>query len=123
MEGLLGDLPNWRLKGEALVAVEPLDQGEQVLEGWVTLGHEVQVFRPCLRETDLWLLEASPAFTDIMTAYREALPNPKPYTPVFMVLAGSYAARPADGFGDRYEAAFFATQLVRVWPRGNCTGG
>jgi hypothetical protein len=111
------------LKGGALVAVEPLGQGEQVLEGWVTLGHEMRSFRPCLRETDLWLLGASPAFNEIMAAYREALPNPKPYTPLFMVLAGSYAARPADGFGVQYEAAFFATQLVRVWPRGNCTGG
>jgi hypothetical protein len=111
------------LKDGALVAVEPLGQGEQVLEGWVTLGHEVRSFRPCLRETNLWLLGSSPALNGIMAAYREALPNPRPYTPLFMVLAGSYAARPADGFGVQYEAAFFATQLVRVWPRGNCTGG
>jgi len=111
------------LKDGALAAVEPLGQGEQVLEGWVTIGHEVRSFRPCLRKTDLWLLGSSTALNEIIAAYRETLPNAKRYTPLFMVLAGNYAARPADGFGVQYEAAFFATQLVRVWPGGNCTGG
>jgi len=111
------------LKDGALAAVEPLGDGEQVLEGWVTIGHEVRTFRPCSRKTDLWLLGSSTALNEIMGAYRETLPDPKPYTPLFMVLAGNYAARPADGFGVQYEAAFFATRLLRVWPGGNCTGG
>ena len=111
------------LKNGTLTAVEPLGEAEQVLEGWVTIGHEVRSFRPCMRKTDLWLLGSSTAWNEIMAAYRKELPDAKPYTPLFMVLAGTYAALPADGFGVQYEAAFFATQLLRVWPRGNCTGG
>jgi hypothetical protein len=111
------------LKDGTLAAVEPLGEADQVLEGWVTIGHEVRSFRPCLRKTDLWLLGSSTALNDIVAAYREALPQAKPYTPLFMVVAGSYAALPAEGFGVQYEAAFFATQLLRVWPGGNCTGG
>jgi Immunoglobulin-like domain of bacterial spore germination len=111
------------LKDGTLAAVEPLGEAEQVLEGWVTIGHEVRSFRPCSRKTDLWLLGTSPALKEIMAAYHEALPHAKPYTPLFMVVAGNYAALPAEGFGVQYEAAFFATQLLRVWPRGNCTGG
>ena len=111
------------LKDGTLAAVQPLGEGEQVLEGWVTIGHEVRSFRPCMRKTDLWLLGRSTALNEIMAAYREALPHAKPYTPLFMVVAGTYAALPAEGFGVQYEAAFFATQLLRAWPGGNCTGG
>jgi hypothetical protein len=111
------------LKEGTLTAVEPLGEAEQVLEGWVSIGHEVRSFRPCLRKTDLWLLGSSTALNEIMAAYREALPKGKPYTPLFMVIAGIYAALPAEGFGVQYEAAFFVTQLLRVWPGGNCTGG
>ena len=111
------------LKDGTLAAVESLGEAERVLEGWVTIGHEVRSFRPCLRKTDLWLLGSSTALNEIMAAYRETLPHAKPYTPLFMVVAGTYAALPAEGFGVQYEAAFFATQLLRVWPRGNCTGG
>jgi hypothetical protein len=111
------------LKDSKLSDIRPLEGGEQVLEGWVTIGHEVRSVLPCSRKTDLWILGNSPALKEIMTAYRQALPNPKPYTPLFMVLAGKHAARPADGFGALYEAAFFATQLVQVWSRGNCKSG
>jgi hypothetical protein len=37
-----------------------------------------------------------------------------------MALGGSHAPRPAEGFGADYEAGFYAAQLVRVSPRGNC---
>jgi hypothetical protein len=37
-----------------------------------------------------------------------------------MILTGWPADPPQEGFGADYDFAFFATQLVRVWPRGNC---
>jgi hypothetical protein len=55
-----------------------------------------------------------------MTAYRKALPAPVPYTPLFMTLAGKTTKPPADGFGADYDASFSATQLVHVFPQGNC---
>lgn len=108
------------LQGGRLAAIEPLGEGEQVLGGWVTIGHEVRSFAPCSRDADHWLLGNSPALQEIVKVYRETLPNPRPYTPLFMTLAGRFAEPPTDGFGADYESAFFATQLVRVSPKGNC---
>jgi hypothetical protein len=111
------------LKSGELVAIKPPGAGEQVVEGWVTIGHEVRSFVPCSEKSDLWLGGNSPALKEIMAAYRQARPRPQPYAPVFMVLVGRYAGRPVDGFGAAYEAAFFATELVQVWRRGNCKSG
>jgi hypothetical protein len=108
------------LKDAQLESIAPLMEGEQVVEGWVTIGHEVRSFQPCLQKKELWLRGDSPALTQIMVAYGEGLPNPKPYLPLFMVLAGKMALAPTYGFGAEYEAAFIATQLVRVRPGGNC---
>ncbi len=109
-----------RVKALTLAGIDPLGKGEQVLEGWVTIGHEVRSFLPCAQKKSLWLAGSSPALKDILSAYGTALPNPKPYTAVFMILAGTYIQKPTDGFALPYEAAFFATQLVQVWPQGNC---
>ena len=103
-----------------LTEIKPHAAGEQVMEGWVTIGHEARSFQPCSRKTDLWILGESPALKEIIAAHRKALPDRKRYAPLFMVLAGKYAEPPADGLGKEYDGAFFATQLVRVWPRGNC---
>lgn len=103
-----------------LVEIEPMAAGEQIVEGWVVIGHEVRSFEPCSDPRGHWLLGASPALKSIMSAYLAALPDAPPYTPLFMTLAGRFDARPSDGFGTRYDAGFMATQLVRVWPRGNC---
>jgi len=93
---------------------------EQVLEGWVTIGHEVRSFLPCSEKTEHWLSGNSPALEEITAAYRKALPAARPYTPLFVTLAGRIVKPPADGFGADYSAAFLATRLVRVWPAGNC---
>ncbi|MDR4483894.1 MAG: hypothetical protein R3B95_11890 [Nitrospirales bacterium] len=37
------------LKDAQLESIAPLEEGEQVVEGWVTTGHEVRSFRPCLQ--------------------------------------------------------------------------
>ena len=108
------------LREGALVEIKPLGEGEQVLEGWITIGHEVRSFRPCPGKPDLWLTGSSPALKEIMAGYWDALPDKKPYTPLFMTLAGKFDASPAEGFGAEYESGFWATQLVQVWPKGNC---
>jgi len=108
------------LKNVQLEEIKPLGQDEQVLEGWVTIGHEVRSFKPCLRKTDLWILGESPALREIIAAHSKAFPDRKRYAPLFMVLGGKYTERPTGSFGREYEGAFLATQLVQVWPRGNC---
>ena len=104
-----------------LAALKPLGPDEQILEGRVIIGHEVRSFHPCTQRADYWLSGDSPALGEIMARYREALPDARPYTPLFMVLTGKFVERPCEGFGADYEAAFLATQLVGVRSEGNCS--
>ncbi len=108
------------LKGDRLSALEPLAAGEQVMEGWVTLGHEVRSFQGCAPGVEYWLAGESPALPEIKEEYRRARAAAKPYTPLFMLLAGSATKLPAGGFGADYPATFLASQLVAVRPAGSC---
>jgi hypothetical protein len=103
-----------------LKALEPLGQDEQILQGLVTIGHEVRSFYPCTQKTHYWLSGDSPALGEIMARYERALPDARPYTPLFVVLAGKFFEKPCHGFGADYVGAFLATQLVAVRPEGNC---
>ena len=109
------------LKQAQLESLPPLGDGAQVVEGWITIGHEVRSFQPCLWKKELWLQGDSPALSQIMAAYNEARRNSKPYVPLFMVLVGKTAMPLAHGFGAEYEAAFLATQLMLVRPGGHCS--
>jgi hypothetical protein len=108
------------VEGTALAAMKPLGEGEQVLEGWVTIGHEARTFVPCSRQKALWILGDSPALNEIMDAYRGAMRGREPYDSLFVTLAGKTAAAPGDGFGADYEEGFYATRLVKLWVRGDC---
>ena len=109
------------VKDAQLTGISPLEEGDKVVEGWVTIGHEVRSFKSCLQKKELWLQGDSPALNQIMVAYDEVRPHPKLYLPLFMVLAGKTVIPPTYGFGAEYEAAFMATQLVRIMPDGNCS--
>jgi hypothetical protein len=109
------------LKDDQLKGIASLGVGDRVVEGWVTIGHEVRSFKPCQQKKELWLRRDSPALSQIMVAYGEVRPNSKPYRPLFMVLAGKRTIPSTNGFGAEYEAAFIATQLVRVIPDGSCS--
>ncbi len=109
------------LKNDKLIEIALLVEGDRIFEGWVTIGHEVRSFEPCFRNQALWLMGHSPAIKEIMAAYRRALPIEKTYRPLFIVLAGKTVGPPDEGFGADYEAAFLATQLVRMAPGENCT--
>ena len=106
--------------GGKLTPLKPASGQEQVVEGWVTIGHEVRSFLPCSNKTEHWLLGNSPALEQITSAYQKALPGAKPYTPLFMSLSGNFKVPPPDGFGADFGAAFYATRLVQVLLAGNC---
>lgn len=108
------------LEGGRLVPLAPLKEDEKLVEGWVTIGHEVRSFRPCSDDRELWLLGRSPALDVIVEAHRDAIPSRGLYAPLFMVLTGTFADPPQDGFGADYGGAFLASRLVHVWNRGNC---
>jgi len=80
----------------------------------------VQSFLSCSEKTEYWLLGISPALHKIAAAYSNAFSREKPYTPLFMSLAGHIAPAPPDSFGADYRAGFYATRLVQVRPAGNC---
>jgi len=98
-----------------------LGESEQLLEGWLTLGHEVRSFVPCGEDAAHWLVGSSPAVRKIVAGYREKLSDSGPYTPLFAVLAGYVSEPPDDGFGADYPAAIVATRLIRMLPDGQCT--
>lgn len=106
--------------GIALEAKGSFSKEEEVLSGWIVVGHEVRSFNPCSPIGELWLAGDAPALGFIVAAYRKAMHNQGPYTPLFMTLAGKKSASPSEGFGADYGASFFVTQLVQVFPQGNC---
>jgi hypothetical protein len=95
---------------------------DTVHQGWLTTGHEVRSFLPCDEEDELWLAGSSPAQAKIITSYRETMIDSPPYTPVFTVITGKKTAAPKEGFGAEYRGSFSASQLVHIWPQGNCKG-
>jgi hypothetical protein len=109
------------LQAGNLIAAPAFTDGVQVLEGWITLGHEASEFRPCDQQDSLWLERGVPAFVTLKAAYADALPPAaQPYTPVFMTLAGRRAPASESGFGMRYPAAFQPAGWQHPWVQGNC---
>lgn len=93
----------------------------RVLEGWVTIGHEVRAFQPCGYARSVWLDPASDGFEAVRRAYAGSLPaDARPYTPVFMTLAGRLADAHGEGFGGEYGASFRDARFIQAWPYGNC---
>ena len=108
------------LADDELEFLKVLEADEQIVEGLVTIGHEVRSFRPCSEKDYYWLSGDSQALVEIKDTYQKVSPSVKPYTPKFMVLAGKFGGPSHDGFGMDYKGTFGATQLVGVRPDGKC---
>ena len=108
------------IRNGELVEAGARGEREMVLDGHVTIGHEVRTFRPCNAEYELWLMGQSPAMESIASAYRRAFPDPKGYHPLYMAIAGMQAVPPSHGFGAEYQGAFLATRFLRVALEENC---
>ena len=108
------------LKGDELTLVGSLDAGERILEGWVTIGHEVRSFEPCAESEAHWLLGDSPALDAVVASYHEVRSEAKPYTPLLMVLAGRAGEPPATGFGADYATGWQVTRVLRTVQVGDC---
>jgi len=97
-----------------------LSRPEQLLAGWLTIGHEVRSFVPCGQGVEHWLMGNSPALGEITAGYREQTGDAPAYTRLFVVLAGQVAKPPTEGFGADYPAAIVASGLVGMPPDGRC---
>ena len=93
---------------------------EKVLQGWLTIGHEVRSFLPCNEREDLWLHGSPNELAVIMEEYHTMMADYPPYTPAFAILTGRRTAQPREGFGTDYREGLSASRLVMLWPRGNC---
>lgn len=98
-----------------------LTESQRIFAGAVVIGHEVRSFTPCDSNRAVWLLGDSPALAAVQSAYRQAMPETRPYAPVFMVLAGEIASPPAEGFGAEFPAGFRVSRLLRSLPGGACS--
>jgi hypothetical protein len=103
-----------------LVPIRAPSTGEQIVAGWVTIGHEVRIFRPCGQEVDYWLAGDSPAMGKIVAGYEDAAGGLGPYSPVFMVLSGMVVDKPREGFGADFKGAFRAREVWATRPEGYC---
>ena len=108
--------------GAAWHPVVALAPGEKVVEGMVTIGHEVRAFEPCAAPAAYWLMGDSPAYATLLAAYRDATTGTPPYTPLLMVLAGHRSAPPANGFAADYDDGWRVTRVIRALPAGDCKG-
>jgi len=103
----------------SLLEIRPAGD-ETVYQGWLAIGPELRSFSPCDENAPLWLLGKSTALDAIIAAYGKTMAGYPPYTPVFVILSGRRTAPPDEGFGSVYKEGFFAAQLVKIWPKGNC---
>ena len=103
-----------------LVPIRLQRTDEQIVAGWVTIGHEVRIFRPCGQDVDYWLAGDSPAMGKIMAGYEDAAGGLGPYSPVFMVLSGMIVDKPREGFGADFKGAFRAAEVWATRPEGYC---
>ena len=99
----------------------PLAEGEVIAAGKVVIGHEVRAFTPCGAGDAVWLIGSSPALPAMQVSYHQNMSDASPYAPLFMVLTGQPADRPAQGFGADYPAGFYATTLVHSLPGASCS--
>lgn len=109
------------LEDSSLSPLGRLEADEEILQGWLVIGHEVRQFRPCSVGEDLWLLGRSAALQELLAAHHNALANARPYMPLFVTVAGRRLEAPAVGFGAAYSGSLDASRLLQVWPQGNCS--
>ena len=80
-----------------------------VLAGHAVFGHEVRTIRPCGEDSTLWAIDSTQLTWDV---HRELSPGLEQYEEVFVVVEGSQADAPLDGFGADYDGAFNVDRVL-----------
>lgn len=95
------------------------NEGEQLMYGYITIGHEVREFRKCDTGEAFWIDGASPAYQEIVDTYN-SFEVQTPYTPIFGIITAEVVGAPQTGFGADYSFAVSASSVVSILPSGNC---
>jgi uncharacterized membrane protein len=86
-----------------------------ILAGHAVFGHEVRTIRPCGEDSTLWAIDSTQLTWDV---HRELAPGMAPYEEVFVVVEGSPANSPQDGFGADYDGAFYVDRVLYAASEG-----
>jgi hypothetical protein len=108
------------VEGARLSERGPYEEGVEVRAGGLVYGHESRTFTPC-KEDALWLAPDSPSVGALRAIYTMRTFEAAPYTPAFMVLAGTYVDAPEEGFGVDYEQAFRVVGVLSAPKNSVCT--
>ena len=99
-------------RGELVRKAPVLPKGAQVLQGYVTWGGEVRVFRPCGEaQPEYWIMGDSNALNAIKETH-ERIANTAAYIPFFATVSGEIVPAPQDGFGADYDYGIRVHDLV-----------
>jgi hypothetical protein len=79
-------------------------------DGFLVIGPEVEVFRPCGSKTYLWLDYDPTTSEPMMKRYRELAT--KPYEETYAVLVGSIGPKLDCGFCDHYDGSFRVAKFL-----------
>lgn len=90
------------------------------VHGWLVMGDRARAFTPCGTDEPLRLVAAPDLMVLLERWYRNSLPGSRPYSPLFVTLAGRRADAPAEGVAASYAGAFEMSGLLQTWPAGNC---
>jgi hypothetical protein len=108
------------LAGAKLMRTDVSGMGVQVLSGELVYGHESRTFRPCGGEA-YWIATTSRARAALQAIYEERVKGKEPYTPVYMVVAGTVGEGLTDGFGADFEHRIDISTIVSAPEQGTCT--
>lgn len=96
-----------------------LGADDTIYQGLLAIGYEAGSFLPCDDMGHPLLLNQSPDFKDIIEVHGEKKAGLEPQRYVFAILAGRKTVTETAA-GSKYAGAVTVTQIIKIWPRGNC---
>jgi putative lipoprotein len=93
---------------------------DTIYKGNYVYGHESRTFTPCGSENTYWISPKSGSNAALKAIYEEKTRDLEPYTPIYIVLNGTLADGPAEGFGADFEYALEVNTILSVPQSGGC---
>ena len=93
-----------------------LDKKSNILDGELTLGHEVRTFKPCGSDKTFWVSDKTGKLKEL---YAKLTAGKKPYTPIFTEIEVIDKGKAKEGFPAGYESVY---EVVNVLKARNISG-
>lgn len=95
-------------------------QGEQLFAGNLIMAHEARIFTPC-GGTAHWVVGASPAYQELLSAYNTNKSTTSPYASIYAVVSGVITSSIPEELGKSYNFGIDIKNLMKVVPNGSCS--